>query len=318
MTPPEFWYAKRGWKSFTLAPLGLLWNAGGLLRRRFGRKPYRAKVPVICVGNIVIGGAGKTPTAIAMAKLLLKEGHKPVFVTRGYGGTELGPLRVDPARHTVTEVGDEALLLAQVAPVWIGRYRAGAVREAEKEGSHVILDDGMQNASVRPDVTLLVVNGATGLGNECLIPAGPLRETLENALPRVSAAVLIGERDEKNITSRIHQPVFRARLRVDFPDNFPRNEKFVAFAGIGHPEKFYALCRRAGLTLLSTKDFADHHVFTATELQALQKEANAKEARLLSTEKDWVRLPPDFRARVLTLPVRLTFDYPAAVLRTLD
>jgi tetraacyldisaccharide 4'-kinase len=317
MKAPSFWYKPRGWQSYALAPLGQVYRMGGAVRRAISF-PYRAQIPVICVGNLVAGGSGKTPTAMALARLLQEQGHKPVFVTRGYGGRERGPLRVDPERHTVQDVGDEALLLARVAPVWVGRNRAAAVRAAEKSGTHIILDDGLQNPTVRPSISFLVINGAIGFGNGCMIPAGPLREPLRKALPRISAAVVIGEKDEQKATARIYQPVFRARTRPVFTEDFPRDGKFFAFAGIGHPDRFYELCRRAGLTLAGTKDFADHHVFTPAERTALLKEAEAQGARLLTTEKDWVRLPPDFRAKVLTVPLSLTFDYPSAVLRMFE
>lgn len=318
MKTPAFWYKPPGLKAKMLSPLVPVWRAGGEFRRKFSKAPYRANIPVICVGNIVTGGSGKTPTALAFAQLLKESGQSPVFVTRGYGGREKGPLRVDLSRHTARNVGDEALLLAQVAPVWVGRNRAAAIRAAEQDGTHIIMDDGLQNPTVRPDASFLVINGATGFGNGLMVPAGPLRETLDEALRRVSAIVLIGERDQKNVTQWIHEPVFRARLRLNLAADFPRGDKFFAFAGIGHPKKFYEICRRAGLTLAGTKDFGDHHIFTAGERAALVRKAEAAGARLLTTEKDWVRLPPDFRAQVLTVPVKLVFDYPAALMRVLD
>jgi tetraacyldisaccharide 4'-kinase len=316
MKAPVFWYKPMGEIARVLAPLGQVYRAAGILRRRFA-SPYQAKVPVICVGNIVAGGSGKTPTALALAQLLREKGHKPVFVTRGYGGKLHGPLRVDIQKHTAREVGDEALLLARVAPVWIGRNRAAAVREAEKFGTYVILDDGLQNPSVKQDISFLVVDGATGFGNGKLIPAGPLRETLMDALARITAVVLIGERDEQNIALQVGKPVLRARLVPNFPEEFPRQEKFLAFAGIGHPEKFFRLCHQSGLTLTNTKAFADHHVFTASEQSSLQKQAYREGARLLTTEKDWMRLPPEFRFEVLFLPINLAFDEPDTALKLL-
>lgn len=309
MKAPSFWYQPRGRLSRALTPLGAIWKAGAALRRTMA-SPYKAKVPVICVGNIVAGGSGKTPTALALGRMLRDGGHKPVFVTRGYGGQEPGPLRVDTLVHTAFDVGDEALLLAQVAPTWIGCDRAAAIREAEQYGTHIILDDGLQNPSVRPDVSLLVIDAAVGLGNECLIPAGPLRETLDEALKRIQAVILIGEDDTTGMAARIHHPVLCARLEAALPENFPRHEKFLAFAGIGRPEKFYELCRHTGLNLMHTRDFPDHHLFSDAELAALQKQAAGLGARLLTTEKDAVRLPPVVRDQVLTLPVRLVFKEP--------
>jgi tetraacyldisaccharide 4'-kinase len=311
MKAPSFWYRAEGFEARLLAPLEHFFRAGAALRRFFAN-PYQAKAPVICIGNVVAGGAGKTPTALALAALLQKQGHRPVFVTRGYGGAERGPLRVDSARHSAADVGDEALLLARQAPVWIGRDRAAAIREAEKTASHVILDDGLQNPNIKPDVSLLVMDGAAGLGNGHMIPAGPLREPFADALRRVDAVLVVGQGLEQASAS-FGKPVLRASLQPAIPDDFPREAKFLAFAGIGRPEKFYALCRKEGLTLAATKDFADHHPFTQAELQSLARKAETLGARLLTTEKDFARLPAAVRARVLTFPIQLKFSDIAAV-----
>jgi tetraacyldisaccharide 4'-kinase len=235
MKAPDFWFEPPGTIANLLTPFGMLWKAGSAARRALA-SPYHAHKPVICVGNIVAGGAGKTPAAMAIAQLLRDNGKTPVFVTRGYGGKEAGPLRVDPLKHGVDDVGDEALLLARMAPTWIGRDRAAAIREAEPNGSHIILDDGLQNPNIQPDISFLVIGGETGLGNGCLIPAGPLRETLEDALKRVTAVILVGAHDAQNITARVSCPVLRAELKPVLPPDFPRRDKFFAFAGIGRPQ----------------------------------------------------------------------------------
>ncbi len=315
MKAPAFWYRPVGIAARCLAPLSCLYRAGGAVRRAVA-KPYQAAVPVICVGNIVAGGSGKTPTALALASLLEQRAKKPVFVTRGYGGRERGPLRVDPLRHTAAEVGDEALLLARSAPVWIGRDRVAALREAEKEATHIILDDGLQNPNVLPDLALLVVDAGAGFGNGHVIPAGPLRETLGEALRRIDAIVLVGEGRQDAIEG-VGVPVLRASLEAVIPPDFPRDEKFLAFAGIGRPEKFYQACLNAGLTLVRTRDFPDHHVFSERELDDLVVKVTNSRARLLTTEKDFVRLPLAFRMKVETLPVRLVFEDVGAVERML-
>ncbi|MDX2027525.1 MAG: tetraacyldisaccharide 4'-kinase [Alphaproteobacteria bacterium] len=312
MKTPAFWYEPRGGLACALSPLSFIWRAGGAVRRALA-VPYRSPVPVICVGNITAGGSGKTPTALALGQMLKENGQKPVFVTRGYGGRERGPLRVDLAYHTAQDVGDEALLLAQVAPTWIGRDRAAAVRAAEAHGTHILLDDGLQNPSIQPSHSLLVIDAAVGLGNECIIPAGPLRETLDAALKRVTAIVLVGERDETNLMPRLTKPILHARLQAMLPENFPRSEKFLAFAGIGRPEKFYQACRQAGLTLVGTWDFPDHHTFSAREMESLKSAAKDLGARLLTTEKDAVRLLPELRSHVSTLPIQLVFGDPIAI-----
>jgi tetraacyldisaccharide 4'-kinase len=315
MKTPAFWYEERGLLAHLLSPLGLFWRAGNALRHAWAT-PYRAKIPVICVGNIVTGGSGKTPTALALAEMLIASGHKPGFVTRGYGGKNPGPVRVILGRHSAQEVGDEALLLARVAPVWVGHDRAAALKLAEKEVSHVILDDGLQNPSVLPNLSLLVIDGEVGFGNGLVMPAGPLRETYESAMSRITAVVLVGG-DEQRLGVRVQCPLLRARYEPQLATDFPRGEKFFAFAGIARPEKFYATCRKAGLALADTEDFTDHHPFTAREIANLQAEAKARNAVLLTTEKDWVRLPASIQPQVLTVPIKLTFEDSVAVGRLL-
>lgn len=316
MKAPSFWYKQPGLVSTLLSPLGFMYRAGRYFRRGLAT-PYHAKVPVICVGNIVAGGAGKTPTAIAIAEILKQHGHKPVFVTRGYGGREKGPLRVDPAKHTVDVTGDEALLLARTAPIWIGRDRAATIKEAEQHATHVILDDGLQNPSVVPNIALLVVDGSRGFGNECLIPAGPLRETYAEAMKRVTAVVLIGERDEFQIGARVQRPLLRAKAGSALPVDFPRDKKFLAFAGIAWPKKFYDSCKKEGLQIVDTESFPDHHRFTDKELTELKRKAATQSAALLTTEKDWVRLPKDMKTSVAAFPIKLVFEDEVALKRIL-
>ena len=317
MRAPSFWYRRPGVEALLLAPFSLLYSAGGMIRRLMAT-PYRALVPVICVGNVVAGGAGKTPVALAIAHVLQQHGHKPVFVTRGYGGNERGPLRVDLDRHSARDVGDESLLLATAAPTFIGRDRAAAIRAAEKRGTHIVLDDGLQNPSILPDLAFLVIDSATAFGNGFLIPAGPLRETLGEAMKRITAIILIGENVEQKLADLARCPIARANWQPNLPTDFPRGEKFFAFAGIAHPDKFYATCRAAGLTLVGTEDFPDHHFFTGGELSKLKKRAAEKSARLLTTEKDWVRLPREYQARVMAFPVKLVFEDEAVIRRLLN
>ncbi len=313
MKTPRFWYpenpAEESAAPFLLSPFSLLFAAGARVRRALAFRPYRAKIPVICLGNAVAGGAGKTPAALALARMLKDRKLAPVFVTRGYGGT--GKLaRVDLAYHGAKEVGDEALLLAEEAPTWVARDRRAALREAEKEGSVIIMDDGLQNPHIAPSASLLVIDGEVGIGNGRLIPAGPLRESIDHIVMRTTAVLIVGENDRQGLGARIKAPLFRARLRPHLPPDFPRAARFVAFAGIARPQKFYATARAAGLRVVATHDFADHRVYSAADIAALRKEADAQGALLLTTEKDAVRLPPSFRKDVLALPVRLAFESP--------
>lgn len=307
MKTPAFWYKKSVTpEAFLLLPLAQIYRLAGSLRRLWAH-PYRAKVPVFCIGNLVAGGAGKTPVALALAEILLEKGYKPLFVTRGYGGKERGPLRVDPLRHTAKDVGDEALLLARRAPVWIGRDRAAAIRAAEPHGSHIILDDGLQNPHIKPDAALLVVDGKTGFGNRHLIPAGPLREPLQKALKRVTAAIVVGDKEYPE-DLQMDCLILNASLQPCLPETFAKTAIFFAFAGIGRPAKFYETCRKAGLTISGTEDFADHHMYTPEDLERLKQKAKDSQAMLLTTEKDWVRLSPDWQKIVTAFPVKLVFD----------
>jgi tetraacyldisaccharide 4'-kinase len=321
MKTPSFWYQKPGALACALTPLATLYTAGSRLRRAVAT-PLHAAAPVICVGNIVAGGAGKTPTAIALGRLLRHEGYAPHFVSRGYGGAAQGPLLVDPQRHTAREVGDEPLLLAKRAPCWVGKDKAQTLHAAADEAAHaknglVILDDGFQNPTIAPDAALLVIDGATGLGNGKIVPAGPLRETLDTALARATAVVLIGA-DEHKLLTRLTKPVFEARLRPHIPDDFPDLKPYLAFAGIGRPQKFFASCRDIGLRLAETHSFPDHHLYSDADIASLLAEADAKGLQLLTTTKDWVRLPDSAKLKVAALQVELTFRDPMALLATLQ
>ena len=316
MKTPRFWYPHKhsitaSLLSGLLSPLSSVFKAGTAIRRAIAT-PYRSHIPVICVGNVVAGGAGKTPTALALARILWGRGHKPVFVTRGYGGRgEL--VCVDPAKHGIKDVGDEALLLGAYALTWAGSNRYEAIRQAEHNGTVIIMDDGLQNPRINPSTGILVIDGDVGIGNGQIIPAGPLRESFADALKRVSAVIIIGENDQQNLAEKTGDvPVFRARLKPVLSSSFPRTGKFVAFAGIARPQKFYTTASHLGLDIVATQDFPDHHPFTESDIDALRLTAEEQGARLLTTEKDAVRLPANFRDDVVILPVALTFDDPDA------
>ncbi len=311
MKTPSFWYRQKSLRAHLLSPLGQLYRAATLVRRGV-ITPYAASVPILCIGNIVAGGAGKTPTALALAQMLIKEGQKPVFVSRGYGGSEKGPLRIDLNRHTAADVGDEALLLAQKAPCWIARQREAAIREAEKEATVIILDDGLQNPKVAADVALLVIDGEAGFGNQRLIPAGPLRETISDALPRIDAIVLIGE-DLWGCAKALDAPILQASLKPALNPTFLAKPNVLAFAGIGRPSKFYESCRKAGLAVALTQDFPDHYRYSASDLENLTQRAQEKGLRLITTAKDFVRVPTAFQPHVAVLAVDLVFADPQKV-----
>jgi tetraacyldisaccharide 4'-kinase len=294
-----------------LEPAAQAYAALGAARRAL-TTPWRAPVPVICVGNLVLGGAGKTPVAEALARLLSAAGKEPHILSRGYGGAAAGPLRADPACHTARQIGDEPLLLARVAPVWIARDRAAGARAAVAAGARcLILDDGFQNPSLVQDLALLVIDGGYGLGNGRVVPAGPLREPAGRGLARADAILLMGE-DHAQIARRLGRPALRAALVPMNGDDFARR-KVVAFAGIGRPEKFFATLEAAGADIAARHAFPDHHPYREAELEVLRDEARARDALMVTTEKDHVRLRPSWRAQISVLAVRVAWRDEAAV-----
>ncbi len=317
MRAPEFWH-RDGPLARLLAPLASLyaWEAA---RRCATAAPYRAALPVICVGNIVAGGAGKTPVCIALAELLAGRGKQVHLLTRGYGGTEAGPRLVDLLRHDAARVGDEALLLATAAPTWVAKWRPdGAVAANSMGADIVVMDDGFQNFSLTKDLSLVVVDGGYGFGNGRVIPAGPCREPVAAGLERADAVVLIGD-DSTGVAARLGKmPVLRARL-VPGPEAARlHGRRVVAFAGIGRPEKFFATVKSCGAELMATHPFADHHPYSRAEIAALAAEAEEAGALLLTTAKDAVRVPAELRDRLTVLTVRLEWDDTQALDRLLD
>jgi tetraacyldisaccharide 4'-kinase len=276
-------------------------------------RPTTASVPVLCIGNLVAGGAGKTPLALAFARHLQAHGRTPHFLTRGYGGREAGPLQVDPKIHSVHDVGDEALLLAAVAPTWIAHNRPKGAAAATAAGADIIvMDDGYQNPSLAKDLSVLAVDGGYGFGNRRVMPAGPLRESLVGGLRRADAAVVIGTDATGALNGIInYSRVFKAALQP-YPENDVAGETVFAFAGIGRPDKFYATLRLMGCKVSGTRDFSDHHNYNSAEIMRLCEDAAAAGALLVTTEKDFVRLPLEAHHRVKVVPVTLEWDDPSA------
>lgn len=317
MRPPEFWDHKRGRDSAPLIRMALspaaslyAWAGARRLRREI---PNAVSRPVICVGNLTLGGTGKTPIARALRALLAETGLVAHVVSRGHGGRLKGPVRVDPARHSTNDVGDEPLLHALDGPAWIARDRAAGAKAAiAARAEAIILDDGFQNPGLKKDFSILVFDAETGIGNERVFPAGPLREPVAVGLARAQMVVLM-EKDETRRSkpdwlAGFVGPVLHAYLSPDAP---PPPGALIGFCGIGRPMRFFEGVRKAGGDLIDGVPFADHHVFSADDLKRLRRLAAAHRARLITTEKDLVRLPPSARDDIAAFPVTARFADPA-------
>jgi tetraacyldisaccharide 4'-kinase len=312
MKAPAFWSTpKPTILARMLWPLSAIWRIHATCRH-WVATPVKMDIPVYCIGNVTLGGAGKTPVALDLARRLIQQGANPHFLSRGYGGSEKGPLRVDPGQHSAAEVGDEPLLLARIAPTWIGADRVTSAKLAQAMGAtHLIMDDGFQNPSLSKTASILVIDGTAGMGNGCVFPAGPLREAVSAALSRANAVVILGDKLAPSLGKDLkgfHGPVLSVHIVAQRPDALPIATGCIAFAGIGRPEKFFATLRGLDLNLLLTQEFPDHHAFSPQDLEALEKHAKALGGVLVTTEKDAIRLPSDFRRRVIALPISL--DWP--------
>lgn len=318
MRPPAFWQtdAPRGSAGLVralLTPLGALYDF--ITRQRIrAATPEKAGIPVICVGNLTLGGTGKTPVVRALLSMLEEAGHRPASLSRGWKGRLAGPLRVDPQEHDARDVGDEPLLLARDHAAWISKDRpAGAHAIAEAGHDVTVMDDGHQNPSLHKDLSLVVVDGETGWGAGRVFPAGPLRESVESGLARADAVIVMMQDAETEPDyarlklEDLQIPVFRAWLEPAGP---PPAGPLLAFAGIGRPEKFFDALTAAGGEIAETASFPDHHPFDSRELAQLADLAEAHRATLVTTEKDWVRLPEEWRAKIPAWPVAARFSAP--------
>jgi tetraacyldisaccharide 4'-kinase len=313
---PAFWYRRPedppAPLESALAPLSRLYAFFYRLHQS-SKTPYRSTIPVACIGNVVAGGTGKTPTALALMDLIRQAGlaQNPHFLIRGYGGSERGPVLVDPLMHSAWEVGDEALILVRSAPTIVAADRAAGAQFAERRGADLLLmDDGLQNPGLHKDLKIIVLNGEMGFGNKRLIPAGPLRQPLGEGLGKADAFILIGP-DTRGALADLPagKPILRAALRAKPSQPIDTSARYIAFAGLGYPDKFFNFLKESvKLDIVDTVRFADHCPYGESDLRMLEARARAHNARLITTEKDFLRIPKINAPEIDVIPVEMAFE----------
>jgi tetraacyldisaccharide 4'-kinase len=316
MRAPDFWsHGQHGLigtlMGNLLTPLGCAY--GAITQRRAHQEPlWRALVPVICVGNAVIGGAGKTQICIDLVKRFAN--RNPHVLSRGYRGSVSGPLRVDASHHKVEMVGDEPLILSRHAPTWVGSDRTATAKAASAAGAGIlIMDDGFQNPALAKTISLLVIDGGYGFGNGRVFPAGPLRESAASAFARTDAVCVIGDESAGAPDIPATLPRFSAAIKPA-PDASPvAGKRVIAFAGIGRPRKFFQTLTEAGAYIIMAQPYPDHHPYQAHEIETLLRAAADNGCDLVTTEKDHVRVPESLQSQVIPFPVCLAWKDDAAL-----
>ncbi|MEE6206777.1 MAG: tetraacyldisaccharide 4'-kinase [Alphaproteobacteria bacterium] len=310
MKTPKYWQSN-SLLSKILTPIGWLYGLATQMRLKLKKAP-KADIPVICIGNITAGGTGKTPVSVSVAKMLATDMYHPFFLTRGYGG-KLQNVMVNTKKHSAEDVGDEPLLLAQQAPVIVNANRYEGAKLAIQEGADIaIMDDGFQNPSLHKDLSFLVFDGSYGIGNGKIIPAGPLRETFENGIKRADALIILGK-DKHNLAERCKLPVFFGHTEA--LQTTVNSGKVLAFAGIGHPQKFYHTLGQLGFDVAETIDFPDHHFYRKEELENILQKAKELNAEVYTTGKDFVKIPPSLQKYINVLEIAVVWDNPDELLK---
>jgi len=307
MKTPKFWNYNNI-ISWLLLPFSLCYFLGFWARKNF-TKPEKLSIPVICIGNLTAGGAGKTPVALAIGEMLKEKGIKAFYISRGYGGSQKEPLLVDAKIHDTKLVGDEPLLLAQILPTIVGKNRAQTANFAAQNGAEIIImDDGFQNPTIHKDISIIVVDRHLSFGNEKLLPAGPLREPVSAGLARADALIMVNPASFIPTHLPENLPVFIARTKAKNSMLALSSKKIIAFCGIAHPQKFYTMLSESGAEIIAKKSFADHHFYTNSDIDFLREMAKNEQAILVTTSKDAARLPADFKSEIIVAEMELLFE----------
>jgi len=308
MKTPKFWYSKNSIISILLRPISFLWVLGSILRKK---KSYNFNnIKIIKVGNVVAGGSGKTPTVVSIVKKLANSKYQVHIISRGYKGSIKKSTLVNTDIHSYKEVGDESIILSKIAPTWIGNNRIESIKNAQKMGAKiVVLDDGIQDASIKGDLNLLVFNGLQGLGNGKIIPAGPLREKLSDSIKKCHLSIIIDE-DINNIANKLNNllPIIKAKINIEseYLNNF-KNKNVVAFCGLGFPEKFFKTIKEIGCNIRYKKSFPDHYQYKEKDLKELIDIAIKYNSLLITTEKDHIKILKKYRNRIYYFPITVDF-----------
>jgi len=306
---PKFWYLKKDtFLSRIYYPFSLLFRLGTKIRNLTSHASS-SNLPIICIGNIVIGGAGKTPVSLKIGKILIKAGYKPHFISKGYAGVIKNNTFIE-SWHSAKSVGDEALLLSNIAPTWIGLDRNKSIQLAEKNGGNcIIMDDGFQNPTIDKDFSIIVINASQEFGNKRVIPSGPLRESIKGGLLRTNLVIVIGEvTDFLKEVIPSHIPIISARFNINNENKIFKGQRITAFAGIAYPEKFFQSLKEQGAKVIKEVTYPDHHIFDENDLLSLAEIANKNRSILVSTQKDFVRIPQSYRSLVNTLQGEIVFE----------
>ncbi len=308
---PKFWEERDSKITRFLVPFSKIYDFVCSIRRN-SITSEKASVPVICVGSVVQGGSGKTPTVELICHILKEHSYKPHILSGGYGGYLKNVVRVNKALHSYLQVGDEALLLSFVAPTWVGKNRVNSSKAATLSGADVlVMDDGFQNNSLEKDLQVLVVDSNQEFGNGHLFPAGPLKENIESGIKKSDVVLIVGEKNAaledriKNI--KVGVPVCYAQMEVVETVSV-ENKRVIGFCGLGYPEKFKKTLLNCGFDLLDFIAFSDHHPYTITEIQKLIKAAKSMNAHLVTTKKDFVKIPEVFRSEISTIGIKLSLQ----------